>query len=374
MSINNTYPAILDKRLHQIRFMMDDIKVDAMCVSHLPNVRYLTNFSGSFGYLFITQDDLHFVTDDRYEEQVKEELYQLPNLHTHIDRDVWRFLGKSKILGKCKTLGFEADRIAYSDAVEIRNVIRPLKFKPAPNEVEPFTRPKAPEEIGYIKKACDISEKTYEEMLKIIKPGMTERELANELVYTARKLGSEGVPFPISVLSGARTALVHGKPSDKKIKKNEVILLDFGAQVNGFASDITRTFVFGKPTKEQKNIYDIVRKSQLMGMASARPTMTGKILDGYARKVIEDAGYGQYFRHSLGHGIGISVHEMPVLTYREELYDPKDLVIPEDVVMTIEPGIYLPNKFGIRIEDVVHVTRNGTVQLSNAPNELVSIG
>ena len=186
----------------------------------------------------------------------------MTGLKTHITKDCWGYIKKEKILKEKSSLGFEADRMAYSDAVDIRNKIRPIKFKPAPGEVEPFTMPKAPEELANIKKSCAIAEKIYDEMLDFIKPGLTEKEIANQISYRSRQMGSEGEPFDIIVVSGARGGLIHGMPSDKKIKKNEIVLLDFGCIVNGLCSDITRTIAVGKATKEQKSIYKLLRQAE----------------------------------------------------------------------------------------------------------------
>jgi Xaa-Pro aminopeptidase len=289
-------------------------------------------------------------------------------MFTHIDRDVWNYGVKSKLFKGVQTLGFESDRMGYTDAVEIRNVIRPIKFKPAPCEIEPFTRPKDPVELDFMRQSAALAEKTFEKMLGIIKPGMSELDVAIELIYQARKLGSEGEPFEPIVGSGERSALVHSHPSTKKIKKNELLLLDFGCKVNGFCSDITRVICVGKPTKEQKQIYKIVYEAQQNAIKNARPGINGQILDKHARSIIEKAGFGENFKHSLGHGIGIAPHESPLITFRLE-----DQIVPEDAVISIEPGIYFKDKFGIRIEDNIHVTRNGAVNLTNAPDDIVSI-
>ncbi len=362
------YPKLVDRRLEQIRFTMEDLKIDSIVVTYLPNIRYLTNFSGSAATLFITENELHFVTDDRYEEQIKTELYPLPGIKTHISRDVWSYIKTAKILKEKSSLGFEADRMAYSDAVDIRNKIRPIKFKPAPGEVEPFTMPKAPEELDNIKKSCAIAEKIYEEMLDFIKPGITEKEIANEISFRSRQMGSESEPFDIIVVSGARGGLIHGMPSDKKIKKNEIVLMDFGCIVNGFCSDITRTIAVGKATKEQKSIYKLLRQAEKAAIEYVRPGMNGKNLDAAARNLIEKAGYGDYFQHSLGHGLGLVVHERPTITFRMD-----DQIVPNECVLAIEPGIYLPGKFGMRVEDNIFVTTNGGEYLTNAPDELVVI-
>jgi Xaa-Pro aminopeptidase len=363
--IKSIYPNLVDIRLEQIRFTLEELKVDALAITYLPNIHYLTDFSGSAATLFITPDEIHFVTDDRYEEQIKDELYNLPNLKTHITRDVWQYLSKKKFMKGVKNIAFEADRLSYSDAVNIRNQIRPLKFKPAPNVVEPFTMPKAPEELENIKKSAEISLKVYEKILKMVKPGVTEREIAIEIAHQTRLLGSEGDAFPIIVVSGPRGALIHGKPSDKKIKNNEIVLLDFGSKVNGYSSDITRAFVVGKATREQKKIYQLLYKAKEEAIKNVRPGMNGKTLDGYARNMIKKEGYGDYFQHSLGHGIGIETHEKPIVTFRLD-----DQIVPENCVLAIEPGIYLPGKFGLRIEDMILVTRNGGQHITKAPEEL----
>lgn len=358
------YPELNDKRLDQIRFMINDQKLDAMIVTHMPTVRYLTKFSGSSGALLISPTDLHFFTDDRYEESVKTDLYDLPNLTVHITRDVWQYMVDAKVLAKIKNLGFESDRIAYTEAVDIRNVIRPVKFKPAPKEVEPFTMPKAPIELEHIMAACKIAESVYETMKKKVKIGMTEIELQSELIYEARKQGSEGEPFNPIVLAGERTSMPHGRPSHRKIKKGDLILLDYGTMIEGFGCDITRVFCMGKPTKEQESVYKIVHEAQQKAIENLRPGINGKILDEYARKHIEKAGYGDNFKHSLGHGIGVAAHEMPFITFRKEDN------VPVGVVLAIEPGIYFEGKWGIRLEDNVHVTFDGAVQFTNAPTEL----
>jgi Xaa-Pro aminopeptidase len=362
----DSYPKIADIRLEQLKYIMEDHKVDALVVTYLPNIRYLTNFSGSNATLFITPDEIHFVTDDRYEEQVKTELYPLPNLQEpHITRDPFSLIAEKKILPDVASMAFEADKMTYDDAVKIRNQIRPVKFKPAPNMVEPFTVPKADEELANIKEACRIAEATYEKILEFVKPGVTEKELALEITYQSRLLGSEGDPFDIIVTSGERGALVHGRPSDRALKKGDIILFDFGCKVNGFGSDISRTIALGKATKEQKTNYDLLQKAKEAAIEFVRPAMNAKNVDAVARKMIEDAGYGDNFQHSLGHGIGLVAHEHPIITFRLE-----SEMIPENSVLAIEPGIYLPDKYGMRIEDNILVTRSGGEHLTNAPEKL----
>jgi Xaa-Pro aminopeptidase len=361
---------VVNTRFQQLRFNMTDNKIDGIFVSYLPNIRYLTNFSGSAAALLVTENEIHFFTDDRYEEQIKKELFPIENLKTHITRDIWADCNAKNLLAGITALGAEAEYLSYAEAVAIRQSIhsKSVKFKAISNLVEKFTEPKSPEEIASIKKSCNIAEKVFEHILQFIQPGMTELDIAIEIDYKARLLGSEGSAFDTIVTSGSRGALVHGQPSTKKIKKNEIILMDFGCKVEGFCSDITRTICVGKPTKEQKAIYELIYNAMSEAISAVRPGMKGHYLDAIARNMIEEAGYGDYFKHSLGHGLGLICHEKPTITFRMQ-----NQLIPENVVLAIEPGIYLPNKFGIRIEDDVLVGKLENEKLTNAPKELLCI-
>ncbi|MPM65337.1 Aminopeptidase YpdF [bioreactor metagenome] len=361
---------MIDRRFHQLRFNMDDNKVNCVFIAYLPNIRYLTNFSGSSASLLITQDEIHFFTDDRYEEQVKEELYPLHNLNIHITRDIWGYCAEEDIFHKFNSIGIEAEYLTYDAAIALRQLMHStgIKFKSISNLVDKFTQPKAPEEIENIKKACNISEQVFEHILGFIKPGMTELDIAIEIDYKSRLLGSQGPAFDTIVTSGPRGALVHGQPSTRKIKKNDIVLMDFGSRVNGFCSDITRTISVGKPTREQKAIYELLYNAMSQAILEVRPGMKGHLLDAVARDIINNAKYGDYFKHSLGHGLGLVCHEMPTISFRLQ-----NQIIPEDVVLAIEPGIYLPQKFGMRVEDNVIVNKGNNIKLTNAPEELISI-
>lgn len=365
----DSYPSIVDRRLMQIRYTMDEQKVDAIAVTYMPNIRYITNFSGSTATLFVTKNKIFFITDDRYKEQIKSELFVLPNMEIHITRDPFGYMKKTKLLGKAASISFEADRMPYSEAVDIRNKIRPIKFKPGtPKMVEKFTQPKSEEELINIKEAVQIAEDVFKKIIDIIKPGMTEREIAINISHEAKLLGSEGGVFDPLVVSGERGGIVHGKSSDKKINKNEVVLLNYSTRVNGFIADLTRVFVVGKATKEQKDIYKLLYDAMAKARKEVLPGMNGKHLDSVARTPINEAGYGEYFEHSLGHGIGLSNIESPVITFRMD-----DQIIPDDTIITIEPGIYIPEKFGIRVEDMVLVTTNGGVSLTDVPEKLIEV-
>lgn len=365
---NAKYPKIIDRRLQQIRFQLEEQKTESICIFHIPNIRYLTNFSGLNALVFIHENEIHFITDDRYEEQINTELYKLPNLHTHITRSPWEYVAKSGILNGIQSIVFEAEYMPYAEAVEIRNIIRPVKFKPATDIVTRFMQSKSPEELGFIKKSLEISNKVYEYLLGFIKPGMTEIDVATEIAYQTRKFGSEGDPSEIIVVSGNRGSLVFGNPSDRKLKKNDLVIVDYGSRVNGFGSDISRTISLGKVSKEQKLMYQTIRDAQKMALKEVRPGMNGKHLDHIVRNVIKSAGFGDQFKHTSGHGIGISAIESPIISYYLE-----QEIVPEDSVLGIEPGIYLTDKFGIRSEEVFLVKNYGGELILPAPDELAVI-
>jgi Xaa-Pro aminopeptidase len=273
-------------------------------------------------------------------------------------------------LKSIRTLGIEADHITHSEAISIRHRVHPIgiKFKSITELVEPYTQPKSHEEIASIRKSCNIAEQVFEHILTFIKPGVTELAVAIEIDHYARLLGSEGVAFDTIVTSGARGALVHGQPSNKKIKRGDIVLMDFGCKVNGFCSDISRTICVGRSTPEQKQIYEIIYDAMNAAIEEARPGMKGNYLDDVARKMIKKAGLGNYFKHSLGHGVGLICHEKPVLTFRMT-----NQIIPEDVVLAIEPGVYLPDEYGMRVEDDIIVTKTKNIKLTNAPDKLISV-
>lgn len=365
----NKYPKIVDRRLDQLRFSLEEQKSEAIAVSFMPNIRYLTNFSGSNALLFIMKDEMHFVTDDTYEAQIEDELYPLPNLHKHITRDPWIYLVKNKVLKGVQGISFEADYMPYSEAVEIRNKIRPIKFKPADNLVSRFTQPKDPEELECIKTALELTDKVYQKMLGLIQVGMSEIDVANEISHQCRLHGSEGDPQDIIVVSGSRCAHVNGNPSTKKIKKQELVIIDFGVKYKGYGTAVSRTLAMGRVTKEQKAIYDSLKKARNIAIKEVRPGMFAKNLDTMCRESIIKDKYGEFFKHGFGHGVGLRAIEQPIISY-----EVVEQMIPDDCVIAVEPGIYMPDKnFGIRAEDVFLVSKNGGEVLLAAPDEIAVI-
>ena len=364
----NKYPKIVDRRLDQLRFSLEEQKSEALAISFMPNIRYLTNFSGSNALLFIMANEIHFVTDDTYAEQIQDELYPLPNMTTHITRDPWVYLVQNNVLKGVDGISFEADTMAYSEAVEIRNKIRPIKFKPADNLVSRFTQPKDPEELEFIKKALILTDEVYQYMLGYIQVGMTEIEVATEISHQCRLHGSEGDPQAIIVTSGPRCSHVNGNPTHRKIRKQELIIIDFGVKYHGYGTAISRTIGMGRVTKEQKAMYDSLSKARKIARKEVRPGMFAKNLDTICRGSIIKDKYGEYFKHGFGHGIGLQPIENPIISY-----EVTEQMIPDDCVIGVEPGIYITDKFGIRAEDVFLVNKNGGNILLAAPDEIAVI-
>lgn len=357
---------VAEMRLSAIRKDMAAQNLDALYISHLPSVRYLTNFSGSNAVLVITGDAVLFFTDDRYTEQVKTEVYPINGLQTHIERDPLGYMQTNNSLKGCKTIGFDPTRLTYAAVTNIRKNLKGIATKRASGLVEKQTMRKAPHEAAIIRKAADIQTQVFQAILPMITPGIRECDLAAEITYQGRKLGADKDSFDIIAVAGDHSAWVHGRATERVINKGEMITFDFGFYYQGFASDVTRTVACGEPGDEARAVYEVVRSAHGAAIAAAKAGMTGKELDDVARTIITDAGYGQYFQHSLGHGLGIEVHESPAVAQKNTKG-----IIPAGAVVTIEPGIYLPGKFGVRIEDDVWITETGCEILSSGSSELI---
>jgi Xaa-Pro aminopeptidase len=356
----------MSTRLTQLRSQLAARSLDAVIVTHLPHVRYLSGFSGSAGVLLITGKSAVLVTDFRYQDQIAQELF--PEIIGVIDGSPYDRFMADGLIGPGMAVGFQEGYTSVAAFENLKKRLKKVKLEKTGSMLGDLAMIKTPEEIASIKKAADIAAKVYKQILTIVKPGMRENEVAMEISYLGRKFGSEGDAFGIIVASGPRGSLPHGRASAKKIKKGEMVTLDFGCIFNGFNSDMTRTFAVGKPTDEARAIYDIVLRAQKMGVAAARAGITGKDLDDVCRAEITTAGYGAEFGHGTGHGLGIEVHEGPGVSFRGE----KQVLAP-GMVVTIEPGIYIPNRCGVRIEDDVAITETGCKVLTSSPKDLIIV-
>ena len=353
----------MQSRLTRLRRALRERGLDAILITHLPHIRYLAGFTGSAGIMLVTSRKAFFVTDFRYQEQIAEEL--VAGIKGIIDGSPVDRLVADGLIEPGMTLGFQDGYMTVARLEELKKKAKKVRFQKSGDLVGSLVMIKTDEEIALIKKAADMAAKVYAQVLEIARPGMRELDLATEISYIGRKLGSEGDAFDTIVASGPRGALPHGRASMKKMKKGELVTLDFGCIYKGFNSDMTRTFGLGKPTKEAREIYEIVLRAEQLGVRSARAGMTAKDLDDVCRDEIKQAGYGDAFGHSTGHGLGIEVHEAPGISWRGA-----ETILEENMVVTIEPGIYLPGRCGVRIEDDVVITSDGCRSLTTAPREL----
>jgi len=354
-------------RLRELRQLMRARSVDAALLVHLPSIRYLTRFSGSNAAVLVMPRSLHFFTDDRYAEQIKTELAKLPNLSIHITRDTFAEVASLCKRARVERLGIEEHALSLATYRLLRTHARGIALRPLPPHEHLWMR-KFPDEVEAIRRAAHIASRVYEDVLADVRPGMREQEIAAELSYRSRRLGSEADAFEIIVVAGEHGAFVHGRASDRKLRKGDVVTVDFGCRINGFHSDMTRTFVLGKASKEVRHAWEAVSTAHAAAIEQLHAGEFAARIDRAARQVIERAGYGEYFRHSTGHGLGIQVHEPPALSWRNTKG-----IIPAECVVTIEPGVYLPGRFGMRLEDDVFVGRDHVEILTTARRELVEL-
>ncbi|GAA2899689.1 Xaa-Pro peptidase family protein [Enterococcus pseudoavium] len=349
-------------RIEKLRALMKKEVIDGYLVTSSANLRYLTNFTGTAGMAFITLDQAFFITDFRYTEQASEQVQGMTILQHQGDivGEIIKLMDKESV----NVLGFEDAFMTYAEYSIFEEVID-AELAPASGLIEKLREQKDEGEIAIIQKACAIADEGFEHVLKMIRPGMTEIEVANQLDFFMRSLGATGTSFDTIVASGARSALPHGVASEKMIEQGELITLDFGCVYQGYVSDITRTFAIGDPGQQLKDIYQIVLAAQQKVLEVAQAGVTGTQLDAVARDLITEAGYGEAFGHSTGHGIGLEIHEGPNVSRSNEVR------LMTGNVITDEPGIYLAGLGGVRIEDDLVILAEGNRVLTHSPKELI---
>ena len=339
-------------RIEKLRSKFSEMEIDGLFVSHPENRRYLSGFDGSAGYLLITPHTSILATDFRYLEQAKDQAPGYDIFPVKGDLKDWfpRLLDGSGL----KRLGFEAGHVSFSLYRKLSDILRetPQKLIPLNGLVEGLREIKEPEEIELITRAAAISDAAFGYAEEIIHPGMTERELAWEIERFMREHGSEAIPFEVIAASGPNSALPHARPSQRVIGEGEPVVIDIGARVGGYASDLTRTICSGKAGEQFNRVYNTVLGAQLGAIAMIKAGMTGEDADRFARIIIEEAGLGEAFGHSLGHGIGLAPHELP------RLGPGAPGALLNGMVFTIEPGVYLEGWGGVRIEDIVVMENN----------------
>lgn len=346
---------------------MTKMNVDCIIIKDVNTIRYLTGFTGDSSLLYLDYKQGILVTDGRYTEQAKNEMKLFKVLeYTPVDGlSIWSAVAQLALTADVQTVGFDGSYYSYTDYVALQSV---LKDKTLTNlDFSDIRMIKDKKELELLLKAASIADEAFAKLLEDIRPGQTERSLAGRLEYYMRVLGSEKTSFDTIVASGARSALPHGIASDKVIEVGDFITFDFGAVYKGYHSDMTRTIALGMANAWQKEIYTIVEEAQLKGVKAAESGMTGRELDEIVRKVITDCGYGDYYVHGTGHGVGLEIHEMPNINKRGTT------ILQTGMVFTIEPGIYIPGKGGVRIEDTVVLTEEGARTLNGVKKQLIEI-
>jgi Xaa-Pro aminopeptidase len=349
-------------RLEKLRKALHAQGLDAILITRPENQRYFSGFTGGEAALLITQDAAFLLTDFRYYEQVAEEApgFSLVKVEAKLSQVLRELLKKQGV----KTLGFESTHLSCSEYQTLRRGTRGVKWVPASDVAEDIRMIKDADELARMKKAITIADAACDHIRDWIQPGMTEKQVAWELEKHMRNHGADGIAFSFIVGSGPNGAKPHAVPQDRPIREGEPVVLDMGARVDGYNSDLTRTICIGKPDAKLQEIHGIVLCAQEAAEKGARPGMQGQEIDAIARKVITDAGYGDYFGHGLGHGVGLAVHEKPRANRLSEN------VMQPGMVVTIEPGIYLPGWGGVRIEDIVVFTECGIDVPTRARKEL----
>ncbi len=361
------------KRISTLRKKLKDENLDGLILIHsdwmdrrFSLLRYVCGFSGTTGLLVIGSKRVDFFTDSRYADQSKKEI-KGAKVHIVKGRALDALKDFKQLAPQNCRFGIDADHLTVAEQGKLRHVWPQAIFVKTDQALADLGWVKEKKELATMQKAVDISDKAFELVLPLLKPGVKEREIAAELEYQMIMLGSEMPAFESIVASGWRSALPHGIASDKKLKKGEFVTFDFGATVDGYVSDITRTVVIGKATKRQKDIYNIVLRAQKAGIRKVKSGIDCKKVDDACRKIITRAGYGENFGHGTGHGIGYFVHIGPRLS---PLSNDK---LKVNHVVTIEPGIYLSGWGGVRIEDDVIVTGTGGKVMNKAPKNLLEL-
>jgi len=340
--------------------------VDGLLVTHLPNIRYLTGFTGSAALLLIRADATILISDFRYAVQAPLEVGQVASVEID-QRSVWDRLARVLTGVPLDAFGIEAANLTVRDAERLSGLTR-ARVVPTSDLVERLRAIKSPEEVAAIRAAAELAQDALAEVLPRVRSGQTEVEIGAALEGALRRRGSEWHPFPTIVASGPRSALPHARTSTRAVASGELLLLDFGAQVDGYCADLARTVVVGaRADDRQRTIHDMVQTAQRRAIEHMRSGMPAREGDALAREVIAIRGFGEAFGHSLGHGLGLEVHEAPRVAPNSEA------PLPQHAVVTVEPGVYFPGWGGVRLEDDVYLGAEGAERLSDGRTELLEL-
>ena len=351
----------MQRRLERFDAKLAQSGLDALLVTGQNNIYYLTDFWGTNATVFITKNRRLFLTDSRYTLIAKQSVHGFDIIESKDPlKDIVKFVEADNL----EIIGFD-NQVSFAYYQGLQAIFEGYTLSPQSNFMEELRMIKDEKELATIRKACSISDRAFTDVLDFIKPGQTtELQVANFLDFRMREYGASGISFESIIASGYRSAMPHGVASDKVIQSGETLTMDFGCYYNHYVSDMTRTIHIGDTTDEEREIYDIVLRSNQALIDVAKAGMTRRDYDKVARDVIVEAGYGDHFTHGIGHGIGLDIHEIPYFGNSDE-------TIEAGMVLTDEPGIYLADKYGVRIEDDIIITENGCELITLAPKELI---
>jgi len=357
-------------RQKKLREHVATTRFDGLLISHLPNIRYLCGFTGSAGLLLVEEAGSVFFTDVRYDTQAHDEVKSAKVVIAKkaVLQALTEWMGGRRKRARGWTVGIESEHFTIAEKNRLTK-LRPsgVTLKDAPSIVERFRMVKDDDELKLIRAAVALGAKLFDRAVEVLKPGVKETEVAGEMEHAARRAGAEEMSFPTIVASGVRSALPHGRASEQAIAAGGFVVCDFGVILRGYCSDQTRTVWVGSAPEEAKRAYDAVKEAQQAAVDAVRPGVTVGEVDESARKVLRKAGLGRYFTHSTGHGVGLEIHEAPrVASGQKEVLQP-------GMVITIEPGVYFPGKWGVRIEDMVAVTAGGRDQLTPTSKDFLAV-
>lgn len=352
------------KRLDKLREMFDGFGVDALLITNDQNRRYMTGFTGTAGLVLITKEEALLVVDFRYVEQASQQAKDFSIVQVSTKAELLGEIVRQTERLNISKLGFEQNHVSFYSYSEYQTKLR-SEMVPLSGAVEKLRMIKDENEINIIREAAEISDAAFKHILEFIKPGITEIEVSNELEAYMRRKGATSSAFDTIVASGYRGAFPHGVASTKVIEKGDMVTLDFGAYYKGYRSDITRTVAVGEPSEDLKGIYSIVLEALTIALNGIKPGITGKSADAFSRNFITEMGYGKQYGHGSGHGIGLDIHEEPFKNVN------CDTIIEPGMVLTVEPGIYIPNLGGVRIEDDILITADGNEIITKSPKELI---
>ncbi len=352
--------------IEKIQQAMKAQGIDALLLSNEMDRLYATDYYATDGTVLIVRDKAYCIVDSRYIEAAQAQVQGAQVLLTTKDNSTTDIMKQLLTQNSISKLGVQEERMSYGEYLRTQEKLG-IQLVQAQSLVDTLREVKDRYEVDCMITAQRIAEKALDQVLGMLKPGMTEKEVATELEYHMAKNGAEGLAFDTICVAGANTSLPHGVPSGSKLKAGDFITMDFGCRIKGYCSDMTRTVALGSADEEMRKVYDTVLRAQVAACDAAVGGVVGKALDKVARDIIDAAGYGQYFGHSLGHSVGLFIHEAPNASPKEER------VLPVGAVVTSEPGIYLPGKFGVRIEDMLYLTATGAENLTKAPKNLTII-